>query len=60
MRDELKILCPFCNQQYTATMINELFGIGGGCESCGNGAEVTGNIDIRCDNCEKIVYRKEI
>jgi methionyl-tRNA synthetase len=31
-----------------------------GCETCGSGNEPTGSIEVVCENCDKIVYKKEI
>ena len=55
----LKIVCPFCNAPYTAKMQVDLFGGGGGCETCGYGSEPSGILEIFCDNCKKLVYKKE-
>lgn len=57
-KKELKIICPFCNAQYSAEMDTDLRA-SMGCETCGPD-EPTGVIEIRCTNCQKIVYKKEI
>ena len=57
--DEIKILCPFCNAEWTAEMDTELESYNAGCETCGYGAEATFSVTIRCSNCNRIVYRKE-
>jgi len=57
MEKELKIICPFCNAPYTAEMVDNL-SIGEGCETCGSGS-CSGSVDIKCENCKKIVYSKE-
>jgi hypothetical protein len=56
--EELKILCPFCNTQYTANMEAELESSSEGCATCGYGKHSDINIEITCDNCNKVVYRK--
>ena len=56
---EFKILCPFCGTPYTAEMELELFGGGGGCETCGYGSEPSGTLKIKCSGCKKVVYVKE-
>lgn len=56
---ELKVLCPYCNEVWTAEMKEELESAEG-CDTCGYGNEPTGNIDIICSHCGKLVYRKEI
>ena len=56
--DELKILCPFCNAPYTANMEAELEGSSTGCTTCGFGSYTEVNIEITCDNCNRVVYRK--
>lgn len=58
---ELKVLCPFCNAPYTAEMLTELEG-STGCVSCGEGGTVyiEAVIEIKCQKCNKIVYRKEV
>lgn len=57
--NELRILCPFCNAPYTAKMIEELdYTIG--CDTCGHGGGAYGTIEIYCENCERLVYKKEV
>lgn len=52
---DLKILCPYCNAVFTGEMEHQ-FDDGMGCDSCGS----TDNceIEIRCTNCEKVIYKK--
>lgn len=57
---EIKVLCPFCNSAHSAKVVDELFSSGGGCDTCGYGSEPTGTIEIVCENCNKVVYKKEI
>ena len=55
-KKKLKILCPFCNAPYNAEMEFDL-DTSSGCNTCG--ASMEGNVEIRCSNCNKIVYVKE-
>lgn len=55
--NELKVICPFCNAPYTASL-EEALSSTMDCDTCGTSVE--GIIDIICNNCEKIVYRKEV
>jgi hypothetical protein len=60
MENELKILCPFCNKEYTSKMKSKLiFSEGSYTADCVY-SEIRGTIDIYCENCKKLVYRKEI
>lgn len=59
MNEILEIYCPFCNGKYTAKMVADLHSADG-CDTCGYGDNPYGNIDIICENCKKLVYRKEI
>ena len=55
---ELKIICPFCNAPYTADMNTNYERLSSGCDTCGYGAEHTENIEIKCNNCHRLVYTK--
>jgi len=58
--EELKIICPFCNADYTAEMLDNLSAEAGFDTFGADGsAEVVGKIEIKCSNCKKIVYLKE-
>lgn len=57
--ETFEIFCPFCNDKYTAKMVEDLKS-SEGCDTCEWGNEPKGNIDIVCENCKKLVYRKEI
>ena len=58
--EELKILCPFCNKSYTAEMIEKFDYSMASCQSGGTyESEMDYEIEIKCDNCKKIVYRKK-
>jgi len=57
--EELEIYCPFCNGRYTAKMVEDLSSAEG-CDTCGSAGESTGSIEIVCENCDKVVYKKEI
>lgn len=55
-----KIICPFCNQPFNAKMLSTL-------EACDNGnsldestyATLEGKIEIYCNRCKRLVYKKE-
>ena len=51
-KEDFKILCPFCNEVYTAKMMDDLYAAGG-CDTCGSFVE--GTIEIKCSNCKKVV-----
>ena len=57
---KLKIVCPYCNAEYTSKMKAVLDIAEGSYTSDCISAEVYAKIDIICDNCHKLVYRKEI
>ena len=57
--DKLKIICPFCNEEWTAEMETELLSMSEGCETCGHGAGATVRLEIKCSNCGRVVYVKE-
>jgi endogenous inhibitor of DNA gyrase (YacG/DUF329 family) len=56
-KEELKILCPYCNAPYTADMTDTYLYASERCETCG--PEIRGSIEIKCSNCKKLVYKKE-
>lgn len=53
-------LCPFCSQPWTARMMHMLdeCAIQSGYYGDIEGVDLT--IDITCDGCERLIYRKEI
>lgn len=55
--NELKILCPYCNKEFSLEMKIDLE-TGFYCDTCGPGNQ-SATIDIVCSNCNKLVYRKE-
>lgn len=57
---ELNILCPYCNSIWTAEMEDDLKDIGTKWDTCGNTVEVVGKLIIKCNNCKKVIYIKEI
>jgi hypothetical protein len=57
--EELRILCPYCNANFTASMVADLRS-SAGCDTCDYGSEPAGTIDILCHECGRLVYRKEI
>lgn len=56
---ELKIVCVFCNAPWTAAMEVESWIISDGCDTCGHGSETEYVVEIRCNNCSRVVYKKE-
>ena len=50
--------CPYCNKEYTGNMKTDFENTSSGCESCGED-EHTGSIEIYCEHCGKLVYKKE-
>ena len=57
---ELKVFCPFCSSEYTASMLHQLeFSEASYTTNC-VGEKIYGYIDIVCDNCKRLVYRKEV
>jgi len=53
-------LCPFCSKPWTDDMIKVLdVSQSGGCDTCGHGATTTATVDITCDSCKRLIYRKE-
>ena len=52
------IKCVFCNSILSDITVSEIFRTQG-CSSCGYGSEGTAVVTIRCDKCEKVIYRKE-
>jgi hypothetical protein len=60
MKNEIKILCPYCNAEWTAQMETALsFSEGSYTTGC-VGSKIKGTIDIYCENCKKLIYRKEV
>lgn len=55
--EEPKILCPYCRENWTFEMWEQLE-TSQGCDSCGYGAGISGKIEIICNNCDKVVYTK--
>ena len=51
-KNELRIVCPFCNAQFTAKMEEDL-NTGYSCETCGP-EPISGTIDVICENCGKL------
>lgn len=53
-------LCPFCSKPWSDGMMDVYVSSGGGgCETCGYGGEGSATIDIVCDGCSRLIYRKE-
>lgn len=54
---KFEIVCPYCRKPYTARMEHCLYEAAG-CDTCGG--RVEGEIEIYCENCNKLVYKKEL
>lgn len=54
---ERRPLCPFCSKPFGDDMIEAYYGASGGYES--SGPEPYGHVDITCDGCNRLIYRKE-
>lgn len=53
-------LCPFCSKPWGDAMMDVYVSSGGGgCDTCGYGGEGSATIDIECDGCGRLIYRKE-
>ena len=57
-KQDFKIICPFCSAEWSAEMVEDLE-VSGGCDTCGD-VDISGTIDIKCSNCKRVIYRKEI
>ncbi len=57
---EAKMLCPYCNAEFTPEMQADYAWAKEGCPTCGFGSEVCMSISIYCTACKRLVYRKEI
>ncbi len=55
-----KILCPFCSRPFNAQMLNTLYAADqGNSIDDQTYAVLEGKIQIRCNYCKKVVYKKE-
>lgn len=54
--NKLKILCPYCGEAWTAKMLAD-YDYAGESEMTGRWGESI-SIKIYCDNCKKLVYKK--
>jgi len=52
-------LCVFCSKPWSSSMMNVEAYASYGCETCGYGREITGTVEIHCDHCARLVYKKE-
>ena len=57
--ENAKMLCPYCSTEFTPDMITEYYRISDGCDTCGYGSKSSITITIKCENCKKVVYKKE-
>lgn len=54
----LKPLCPYCRNELSDANVTDLYKTQG-CDTCDHGSEYSGTIEIHCDTCKKLVYKKE-
>lgn len=54
----IKIHCPFCSEVMDSSIELDAYAYASGCPTCGD-AEGNITIDIYCQHCKKLVYRKE-
>lgn len=53
-------LCPFCSKPWSKEMVQVLdLYASEGCDTCGYGGGIDGTVDITCDGCGRLIYRKE-
>ena len=57
--DNAKMICPYCNSYFTPEMEVEYYNISRGCTTCGWGKKDKITVTVECDNCKKVVYKKE-
>lgn len=55
----LKVLCPFCNAVQSAEVEAQLESIHSGCPTCGYGNGADFVVEVSCNNCHRVMYRKE-
>lgn len=53
------IICPFCNTLWDENMLIDLYGMEDGLDSCSYGASAYIDIEIKCHNCARVIYKKE-
>jgi hypothetical protein len=58
--NKFKIICPFCDAPYTANMLLTLERAFEATSPSGYGAGADVIIDIFCENCKRLIYRKEV
>lgn len=54
----LTILCPYCDAPFTAQMLVDLEESAISCYTCGP-ESANLKIEIKCSNCQRLVYKKE-
>lgn len=53
-------LCPFCSKPWSDDMVRVYDVVtSAGCETCGYGSTVEATIDITCNSCNRLIYRKQ-
>jgi hypothetical protein len=56
---EAKMICPYCNAEFSPEMNAKIEETFEGCDTCGYGKGADFTIDIYCSKCYKLVYKKE-
>ena len=56
---ESKMICVFCNAEFTPDMVLSEYYASEGGDTCGYGSTVTYTVEIHCESCGKLVYKKE-
>jgi transcription elongation factor Elf1 len=57
-KEEFNIICPYCNEPHSASLILDIEEDYGGCVTCGP-ASADVEIEIKCKGCDKVLYKKE-
>jgi len=57
--EDAKMLCPYCSAVFTPEMMIDYLRISDGCDTCGYGAKTKVFVEIKCEKCNKIIYKKE-
>jgi ribosomal protein L37E len=57
--NEVKMICAYCNSEFTPEMEMDYYVISEGCDTCGYGRKVSKTVEITCSSCGRVVYKKE-
>ena len=58
-KEECGIICVYCNAPWTPAMEISYDGGSQGCDTCGYGEYVEISVEIHCETCGRLVYKKE-